>query len=87
MIIWKGFGRKLGWPNRGTSTAFTWKDWGKLRKTSILITTGWVEPGASLNDVKRKFFTPPGLEPDLLALQSVSIRYTDYAARSPNKKR
>jgi hypothetical protein len=25
MMDWKGFGRKLSWPNRGTASEFSWK--------------------------------------------------------------
>jgi hypothetical protein len=41
---------------------------------------GWVDPRVGLDDVeKRKFLTLPGLELDLLVVQPVPSRYTDYA--------
>jgi hypothetical protein len=41
---------------------------------------GWVDPRAGLEDVERsKFFILPGIELDLLVVQPVVSRYTDYA--------
>jgi hypothetical protein len=38
-----------------------------------------VDPKAGLDDVgKRKFLTLPGLELDLLVIQPIASRYTDY---------
>jgi hypothetical protein len=34
---WKGFGRKLSWPNLGTIPTFSMRNWGKPRKTSVRI--------------------------------------------------
>jgi hypothetical protein len=31
----KVFGRKRSWPNRSTIAAFSWRNWGKLRKIKI----------------------------------------------------
>jgi hypothetical protein len=35
--IWKGFGRKRSWLNRGTIPAFAWRATGKPREISVRI--------------------------------------------------
>jgi hypothetical protein len=34
---WKGFGRKLSWPNQGTIKEISWSVWGTLRIASVRI--------------------------------------------------
>jgi hypothetical protein len=37
VINCKGLRRKRSWPTRGTIPAFTWRDWGNSRHTSVII--------------------------------------------------
>jgi hypothetical protein len=49
--------------------------------------TGWVGPGAGLDDVeKRKFLTLPGHELDSLLVQPLS-RYIDYTAPTIRRRK
>jgi hypothetical protein len=39
LMGWKWFGRKHSWAHGGTILVFAWKDWGKLRNTSVRISS------------------------------------------------
>jgi hypothetical protein len=91
-MLWKRMGEWMNW----FTYSWPWHELevsGQLRVLAALslgkIPPGthlivWVGPRTGLNHIgKKKFLILPGLESDLLDIQPIASRYTDYAILAP----